>query len=698
RLRYGNLGLGTSRFDIAINAFDEPDGFRLRIEYATDLFDRSTIERMFDHFARILAAGVTDPTHTLSGVPMLSSSELDQVLREWQGVTRPYPRELIHVQVAAQAARTPDATALVYEGDSISYRDLDDRAGLLARYLRECGLQPGESVGIGLERDIDMVVGVLAVLKAGGAFVPLDIEDPDLRRVFVLDDTETRFVLSRSALPAPIPAGDRRQVIEVDRIWPDAEKLADVPLPEWSTLDSAAYVLYTSGSTGRPKGVVIEHHALATYMDFLGNVFSFGPGDRMLLLSALVFDLAEGELFVGLSRGVTMVMIPRETALSPPELSEVLRRERVSYLGGPPAMIALLDPEPYPDLRGLLVGGEAFTGDLVNRWNLPGRLFLNAYGPTEATIGCTYYPCEHKVWQSSPPIGRAMPHRRVYLLDRWGVPVPIGVPGEIVSAGPGLARGYVHDDVLTAKKFVPDPFVPGERMYRTGDLAVWTQDGQIQFLGRIDAQVKLRGMRIEPGEIEAMIEAQPGVDHAVVVLREDSPGDPKLIAYVVAQQEAIASLRKELGRRLPLYMVPAAFVPMDDLPLTPTGKVDRPALPAPDLASRAQRWVAARTDTERTVAAIFADVLVADRVGAMDSFFDLGGNSLQAARVVARIRQSLDIQLRVRDFFDMPVVADLAAELDRTAERDTDDGTLNDEIAELERQLAEARGRLTDQG
>ncbi|HEY9476535.1 MAG TPA: amino acid adenylation domain-containing protein, partial [Mycobacteriales bacterium] len=696
-----SLDQGTARFDIAINTFEESDGLLMSVEYATDLFDHARMERMLGHYEQILAAVVADPSVRLSQVELLSDAERHQVLVEWQGPVRDHPREPVHVQFTRQAERTPDAVALVYQGTTMTYGELARRAGLLARYLRARGVGPGDIVGIGLERDPDSIVAILGVLVSGAAFVPLDPEDPSARTEFTLEDTGAALVLSRSDLAGMLPAGLEREVVLVDRIWPDAEALANQPCPELASPASPAYVLYTSGTTGRPKGAVIAQHAVASYIDFLRTVFGFGPGSRVLQYTALIFDLSEGEILAALTSGAALVLVPRATTLSSEGMSALLREQRVTYLGGPPAMVELLDAGPYPDLRGMLVGGEGFSGDLVNRWNTGDRLFLNAYGPTEATVGCTYYPCEHRVWTASPPIGRAMARRRVYLVDRWFNPVPVGVPGEILAAGEGLASGYLNRPGLTAEKFVPDPFGPG-RAYRTGDLGYWTADGQIQFVGRIDTQVQLRGMRIELAEIEAVVDSHPAVDRSVVTLREDTPGEPRLVAYVIGPKDT-GGLREHVAEHLPVYMVPSAFVPVESFPLSPTGKVDRRKLPAPDLSRQVVSYVAPRTPAERQVAEAFGEVLALPRVGATDNFFDLGGNSLQAARVVARIRGELGVGLAVRDFFTSPVVADLAAAVDhgRAAAQpptsdhgDGDEAALQDEIELLEAKLRQARQRL----
>ncbi|HLJ99327.1 MAG TPA: amino acid adenylation domain-containing protein [Streptosporangiaceae bacterium] len=701
----------TARFDIAINVLETDTSVTVQLEYASDLFDRWRMAGLAGHLEAVLGAVAADPGLRVSQVGLLSGAERERVLSGWQGEVRGYRRELVHALVAGQAAVTPDGVAVVFGGESLSYAELERRAGVVAGLLRGLGAGPGDVVGVALERGLWVPVALLGVLKAGAAFVPLELSHPAERLAWILGDCGAGVVLTASGAAGGLPAGGWDVVCldEVDFSGPAPA------LREAATLQDAAYVLYTSGSTGRPKGVVIEHHALATYIDWLGNVFGFGPADRMLQFSSLIFDLSEGELFTGLSRGATVVLVPAEATVDPRELSALMREQRVTYLGAPPAMIALLDPEPYPCLRGMLVGGEAFSGELVNRWNLPGRLFLNAYGPTEATIGCAFYPCEHKEWAVSPPIGRAMPNRRVYLLDRWDNPVPPGVPGEIVAAGEGLARGYVGNPELTDAKFTADPFVPGDRAYRTGDLGAWTPDGQIQFLGRRDTQIKLRGQRIELEEIEAALAAVPGVSQAVAALRHDLPGGDGIAAYLLpapgASVPGPAELREHLAQTLPAYMIPAAYLTLDALPLSPTGKVDRGALPAPDPGDAIHApYTPPATPAQHLIATIYADILGYRHIGAHDNFFDLGGNSLQAASVAGRLAEQFGVELRVRDVFNTPVVADLAAlteeltaELTQRAEAAevAATGGLNDEevrrlaaeVADLERQLADARRR-----
>ena len=668
-----------SRFDISVNVMEADGELSLALEYASDLFDRPRMVRMLDHFHRLLAAVVADPTARISTLDLLTAQERRQVLVNWQGPVRRYRREPVHRLFVEQAARTPDAPAVVFDGESRSYAQLEHASRVLAGQLRGLGVGPGDLVGVAVPRGLWVPVALLGVLRAGAAFVPVDPSHPGERVGFVLSDADVSIVLTTTPQAAELPVGGW-QVVCLDQQWPDWPAAAiahtEPPDPVEDLLDDEAmlscpaYVLYTSGSTGRPKGVVVEHHALATYVDFLGSVFDLGPADRMLQFSSLIFDLSEGEIFTALTRGATLVPVPAEATLSPTALSELMRREQVTYMGAPPAMIGLLDPHGYPALRAMLVGGEAFSGDLVNRWNVPGRVFLNAYGPTEATIGCTYHPCEHRDWVSSPPIGRAMPNRRVYLVDRWNNPVPVGVPGELLAAGEGLARGYLNRPDLTAQRFVPDPFGDG-RAYHTGDIGYWTEDGRIQFVGRADTQIKLRGQRIELEEIEAHLVSHPAIAAAAVALRQDNPGDARLVAYLVPADPATetptpARLRDHLGRQLPTYMLPSAYVTLDRLPLAATGKVDRAALPAPPSAGATGTYRPPSTDAQRHVAAAFAQVLHAGQVGLDDDFFALGGSSLQAALTLADIAERSGVTVPMRRFYADPTVAAIAAVVEAT--------------------------------
>jgi nonribosomal peptide synthetase DhbF len=663
------VSTGAHPVDTSIFAFEFPDRMFLTLNYATDLFDRPRMERMLGHYRQLLLAGVADPSLRLSELPLLTPAERTRVLETWQGPQRPWRREVVHQLVAEQAARTPDGVAATFKGEDLTYRELDRRAGLLARRLRDLGIGREDIVGVALDRGLDAFVALLGILKAGGAFVALDVNHPPRRLAHILGDTATKVVVTRADL-AGVPEPQGWTPLYLDRDWPEIESVAqDAPLEELASPDSLAYVLYTSGSTGLPKGVQIEHWAFAHFLEWFGSHHDSRPGARMLVSVSLVLDLSVGEIFAALTRGATAVPAPQETVVDPAAYAELIRRERVTYVGAPPGMLGPTEPGPYPDLRHVLVGGEAFSGELVNRWNLPGRQFTNGYGPTEATIGCSFYVCEHKEWRTPPPIGRAMPNRRVYVVDRWGAPAPVGVPGEILTGGLGLARGYLNLPDLTAERFVEDPFQPGQRVYRTGDLAQWTEEGQIQFLGRMDTQIKLRGLRIELEEIETVVASHPEIAHAAVLLREDTPGDKRIVAYIVGRNghaPTAADLRTHLANELPAYMLPGVVVTLDALPLAPSGKVDRNALPAPPSAEgrQAGEFVAPATPAEEVIAETYREVLGAERVSATDGFFELGGNSLMAARVVARLQERLGVAVTIRHLLTTGSVADLAAALD----------------------------------
>jgi amino acid adenylation domain-containing protein len=659
--------LGRARFDLSVTFSEGEEALGVLVEYSTELFGRPRVQRLVSHLRRVLEAVAAEPGLRLSQLPLLSGAEREELLALGRGPEPPYRRDPVHVVIAEVARRHPEVVAAVFEDAELTYAELDRRADRLARYLRASGVGHQDVVAVALDRGLDVLVALLGVLKAGAAFTVVDSGHPPRRVAFILDDTATAVVLTHSSLLDQLPPPGRWRAVCLDREWAgiDAGEAA-APLAEWATGDSLAYVLYTSGSTGKPKGVLIEHRALMLYLASFTELFGLGPGHRLLQYASLVFDLSEAEIFSALTTGATLVLGSRDTLLSPPALAELIRRERVSYLGAPPAMLALVEPGPYPDLRHVLVGGEAFAGELVNRWNLPGRRFVNGYGPTETTIGCTAYECEPKQWRSAPPIGRPLAHRRLYVVDRWGALAPVGVPGELLIGGDeGLARGYLNQPALTAERFVEDPFHPGARVYRSGDLVRWTPALQLEFLGRIDTQVKLRGLRIELEEIEAVLGSHPGVAQAVVTLREDVAGDKRLVAYVAptGPPPAVAELRAHLGRELPPYMLPSAWVSLPALPLAVSGKVDRDALPAPEaMAEEAVRELAPpRTPTEEEVARIFAEVLSQPRVGADDNFFELGGSSLQAIRVVSRLGEAFGVTLRVREVYSTSTVAALAA-------------------------------------
>jgi amino acid adenylation domain-containing protein len=673
-----------ARFDLSMNYLDTPDELSLGVEYSTDIFEAATIERLFRHFETLLRAIAENPDRRLSELPLLETEERRRMLVEWNRTELDYPRKCIHQLFEERVDLAPEGLAAIFEDQSLTYGELDRRSNRLARYLRSLGVGSETLVGVCVERSLEMVVAIMGVLKAGGAYIPLDPDYPAERLAFMLEDTQAPVLLTQERLTGGLPETGAR-VVRLDLDWAAIEAetglAGDERLPNVSKPDGLAYVIYTSGSTGKPKGVLIEHHSVANFTQTTRILFEVTPKDRILQFASLCFDVSVFEIFTALLSGATLVLGSRETLLSPPDLTALMQREGVTITDLPPAVMALLPGEEFPALRVAFVGGEAFSGDLVNRWVRPGRTFYNGYGPTEGTVTVIIYKCEGS-WDRSPPIGKPMYNQRAYVVDKSLHPVPVGVPGELCLGGAGLARGYLKRPELTAEKFIRNPFVdnPKARIYRTGDLVKYLANGDIEFLGRIDSQVKIRGFRIELGEVEAALAQHPGLKQVVVLAREDTPGHKRLVAYVVPEADgpsgpsgqgepdepggpSVSELRSFLGERVPAYMIPAAFVTLEALPITSSGKVDHRALPAPegDRPDLDQGFVAPRTETERALAGeVFASILVLEEVGANDNFFELGGNSLQATQVIARIRSLFGVQLPLRSIFDAPTVAALA--------------------------------------
>jgi amino acid adenylation domain-containing protein len=655
-----------ARSDLAVTALDNPGGrLDLALEYSTELFDRDRIKRLADHFITALTHIVTCPDARIRELDVVTDDERHRMLHHWNPppVERDGPL-LLHGIFTESVARAPDHTAMRFNGTDLSYRELDQRSNQLAHVLIEAGVSPGAVVAVLLERGFDLPVAELAILKAGAAWLPLDPQHPEERLRYQISDAGAILAVTVAELSGLLPT-------DLPTIPLDSDLLAHRPSTPTDVAvhpESAAYLIYTSGSTGRPKGVVLPHRAAAHFCHNLVQLFRMSPADRVLQLANPTFDVSVSDFFATFAAGATVVGAPRDTLHSPNKLQALMREERVTFGDIPPAVLRLLDPEPLPDIRVLFIGMEPFGPELVNRWQRPGREFHNGYGPTEATITCVDYRCPDEPLRGQPPIGRAMANHRAYVLDSRLRPTPIGVPGELYIAGVGLAHGYLGRPGLTAEKFLPDPFTdrPGQRMYATGDVVRWRSDGQLEFLGRVDRQVKVRGLRVELSEIEHAINGFSGIRQCTVVVRNPAAPDAHLVAYLVPESDgAIDSeaVRHRLSERLPLHMIPCVFVSLPDLPRTSSGKLDHAKLPDPGSAQVADH-VAPRTPLERDLARIWTELLGAERVGARDNFFHLGGNSLQATQLLIRIRAEFGVSLTSRQFFLHPVLGQLASQID----------------------------------
>jgi amino acid adenylation domain-containing protein len=679
---------GGAKFDLLMWLDQNTEGeLKGALIYNADLFAESMMSRMSEHFRILVDAVIAKPDVRLSELQLLNATEREQVQVEWNDTKRDYPREnCIHELFEKQVERTPNTVAVVYGKEQISYRELNERANQLAQHLRKLGVRAEVLVGICMERSVELVVGLLGILKAGGAYVPIDPVYPKERLASLLQDARVSILLTEQPLLARLPL----QEISVVCLDSDRDVISTCDrenLPGLSTPQTLAYMIYTSGSTGEPKGVLTQHNSLVNYIDAARVEFGLGPDDRVLQFAPVSFDTASEEIYTCLTSGATLVLRDELMVSSVPAFLQSCRDLEITVLDLPSAYwhhltAALLEHRlTLPEsLRLVILGGEKALPERLAIWHrlVDHRVrLLNTYGPTEATIVSTKCdvsaPSEKPETWREVPIGRPVPNAQVYLLDRNLKPVPIGVSGDLYIGGEGLARGYFQRPDATAEKFVPDRFsaAPGARLYRSGDLARYLDDGRIEFLGRNDHQVKVRGFRIEVGEIEAILLQQPQVRDAIVIAREDVPGDRRLVAYVVAGQEpepSVSELRKALQEKLPEYMMPAAFVLLDKLPLTSNGKIDRRALPTPEhgRSRNGNSHVAPRTPTEQRLAAIWAEVLKHERVGIHDNFFELGGHSLLATQMVLRVRDAFQIELPLRRLFESATVAGLAQEVDKT--------------------------------
>jgi amino acid adenylation domain-containing protein len=684
-LRMGDLTLDVldldweiTRFDLSLSIWEmakeeSPDGgLSMLFLYNADILDEATIDRMAGHFRTLLEGVAADPARRISALPLLGEAERRQILVEWNSIELPVARDVcFHQLFEAQVERTPGAAAVVFRRQQLTYRELNDRANQLAHYLMAHGVGPEKLVGIYMERSVDMMVALLGILKAGGAYVPFDPDYPKERLSLMIEDSRALAILTQQKLLADLPL-ERTKAICLDADGQEISRQSSRNPANAASAENLVYVIYTSGSTGRPKGVMVQHRSLVNLAAAFNEAVYAGRRAplKVSMNAPLAFDASVKQL-MQLAYGHALYILPEEVRLDSDEIISFIARHGLDVLDVTPSMMKLLlaaglsgTAETSPEV--VFVAGEALD---EASWNHLARNdwtdFYNLYGPTECTDDTTYFLI--RIPPARPTIGRQIANIRLYILDRHLNVVPVGVTGELYIGGASPARGYLGRPEATAEKYIPDPFSPeqGARMYKTGDLTRHMPDGNIEFIGRVDHQVKIRGFRIELGEIESALSRHPSVREAAAIAREDSPGDKRLVAYVVPGERPIdvSELREHLEERLPDYMIPSAFVTLDAMPLTPNKKVDKRALPPPDQSrpELRQSYAAPRDAVEEELAGIWADTLGLDRVGIHDNFFKLGGHSLLAIQLLLKVRQRLGAELLLTSLFRAPTVAALAA-------------------------------------
>ncbi len=698
QLRAMEVDSTTAKYDLTFYLGEGDGRFFGLLEYNTDLFDRETIRRMLNHFRLLLESGLRRPEEEVYALPMMDEGELTRVLVEWNRSDTPFPEQRTVPDIFEEwVAKQPDAPAVVFtpsvHPDSqrkvLTYEELDRESNQLAHWLQRWGVGPETLVGICMDRSPEMIVGIMGVLKAGGAFVPIDPAYPTERIRYMIDDSRISVLLTQEETADHMPRQAARMVV-LDRDRPEIAREPQA-VPERAIVpQNLAYVIYTSGSTGKPKGTMLQHVGLANLVTAQIQAFHVGPGKRILQFSSLSFDASVWEMVMALLSGAALHLTTQEVITSGVDLLEVLKKEKITTLTLPPSVLAVWPETELPDLETLITAGEKVGGDLVTRWG-KGRKFFNAYGPTETTVCASMHLCRGE-YPQGPPIGRPIANFRLYVVDRALRPVPIGVPGELLIEGVGLARGYWNRPDLTAEKFVPNPFSnqPGSRLYRTGDLVRCRPDGEIEFLGRIDFQVKVRGFRIELEEIEAVLDAHPDIRRAAVLARTDLGDDTRLVGYIVPEpgkQLTSGQVRNYLQEHLPGYMIPSFIVQLETMPLTPSGKIDRKALPRPEItrADVQSEYVAPRNDLEAELAALAAELLGMEPVGIYDNFFELGGHSLMATQFISRIKHRYKVNIQLRRIFETPTIAALAEHIQQLQEQQAYVSESEEKIERVER-------------
>jgi amino acid adenylation domain-containing protein len=665
----------TAKFDLTLLMTESEQGLNGSLEYNSDLFEQATITRMLGHFVTLLEGITANPEERISQLPLLTQPEQQQLFGEWNNTQANYPCDkCIHQLFEEQCLSTPDAVAVVFENQQLTYHQLNCRANQLAHYLRSLGVKPDTLVGLCVERSIEAIAGILGILKAGGAYVPLDPEYPTERLRFMLEDAQVKVLLTQQQLVESIPQ-HQAHLVCLDSDWEKIAQECELNPENTAATDNLAYVIYTSGSTGKPKGVLVNHSNVVRLFAATDAWYHFNAEDVWTMFHSYAFDFSVWEIWGALLYGGRLVIVPYLVTRSPESFYKLLCQEKVTILNQTPsAFRQLIQTEQSGvsteklNLRLVIFGGEALEIKSLQPWferhgdQMP--QLVNMYGITETTVHVTYRPLSKAdLSHTASVIGRPIPDLQVYVLDEYFQPVPIGVPGEMYIGGEGVTRGYLNRPELTAERFISNPFNKS-KLYKTGDLARYLPNGELEYLGRIDNQVKIRGFRIELGEIEALLGSHPAIWESVVVVREDQPGDKRLVAYVVPQTEqspTVLELRQFLKAKLPEYMVPSAFVLLESLPLTSNGKVDRRALPTHELDSTLlEKYIAPRTPIEEMLALLWAQVLKLERVGIHDNFFEVGGHSLLATQLLSRIRTSFKVELPLRELFARATIAELA--------------------------------------
>jgi amino acid adenylation domain-containing protein len=648
------------------------------LEFNSDLFDKDSAEKMIAHY-KILLAGIVDgPDTPISFLPLISPDEKKLVTVDWNQTTIDLDsNHCIQERFERCVEEYPQNPALRYLNHSMSYLELNRRANQLAGFLRMQGVGPDTVVGIFLERSFEMVVAILGVIKAGGAYLPLDPNYPPDRLSFMVEDASkvseqnSLLIISQAGLIERIPSGYGRIICIED----NAPQIAEFSVENLTMLgvpDNLAYVIYTSGSTGTPKGTLLTHRGLCNLNEVQKRAFNITSTSKVLQFSALSFDASVWEIFMALGNGATLVLAPQEVLASGLDLLRLLRDEAVSTVTLPPSLLSVLPEESLPDLKTIIAAGEACSSEIVNRWSV-GRVFFNAYGPTETTVCASMARCDI-LDPLTPSIGKPLPNFQVYVVDKYIQPLPVGIPGELLIGGVGLARGYLNRPDTTAEKFIPNPFTPGAKLYRTGDLVRYRRDGNLEFLGRIDQQVKVRGFRIELGEIEAVLRQIPEVGDAVVIVREDNPGDKRLVAYIVPNENQdladlesrITNIKDVIREKLPVYMIPSFIVALEEFPLSPSGKVNRKALKSPAGLEQSleSSYVPPNTPAEQQLVEICSALLNLEKVGIHHNFFEIGGHSLLATQFISRVREVFGVELPLRSLFEHPTIFEIAMEIE----------------------------------